>query len=128
MPFKLSRRSLDNLKGVHPDLRRVVHRALELSVVDFTVIEGLRTRARQQTLVASGASQRMDSRHLTGHAVDLAAFVGGSIRWDWPLYKQIAAAMKAAARAEKVALEWGGDWRKFKDGPHFELSRNAYPA
>ena len=123
--FKLSQRSVENLKGVHDDLVAVVSRALELSEVDFSVIEGLRTVARQKELYSAGASQTMNSRHLTGHAVDLAAYVNG-IRWDWPLYEKIAEAMKSAAEEIGVAIVWGGDW-KFKDGPHFELDRKVYP-
>ena len=125
--FVLGKRSIENLKGVHPDLVRVVERAIKISTVDFTVIEGLRTAARQQQLVKAGASQTMNSRHLTGHAVDLAAWVDGTVRWDWPLYDKIADAMKKAAADEGVAIVWGGDW-KFKDGPHFELDRRKYPA
>lgn len=127
MTFNLSRRSLDNLKGVHPDLVRVVKRAIEITPIDFVVTEGLRTRERQKQLVAAGASQTMNSRHITGHAVDLAAWVAGQVRWDWPLYEKLAQAMKQAAKELKVALEWGGDWKTFKDGPHFELSRKVYP-
>ena len=70
----------------------------------------------------------MNSRHLTGHAVDLGALLEGKIRWDWPLYHEIAAAMKEAARELEVEIEWGGDWRNFPDGPHFQLSRAKYPA
>jgi peptidoglycan L-alanyl-D-glutamate endopeptidase CwlK len=105
---------------------RVVKRAIEITEVDFTVIEGLRTRERQKELVASGASQTMNSRHLTGHAVDLAAWVG-EIRWDWPLYHKIAEAMKHAAAEDGIHIEWGGDWKSFRDGPHFQLSRRNYP-
>lgn len=123
--FKLSNRSLANLKDVHPDLVRVVKKALDISEVDFVVIEGLRTKERQLELVTAGASQTMNSRHLTGHAVDLAAYVNG-IRWDWPLYPKIAYAMKQAAKDLKIPIEWGGDW-KFKDGPHFQLPWEAYP-
>jgi peptidoglycan L-alanyl-D-glutamate endopeptidase CwlK len=68
----------------------------------------------------------MRSRHLTGHAIDLAAKVDGQIRWDWPLYSCLASAMKECAVEEGIPLEWGGDWRKFKDGPHFQLSWAAY--
>lgn len=124
--FKLSKRSRYSLLGVHPDLVRVVERAIQLTEVDFVVIEGLRTPTRQAELVKAGASQTQNSRHLTGHAVDLAAWVG-TVRWDWPLYPRIAAAMKQAAKELGVPIEWGGDWTSFKDGPHFQLPRKAYP-
>lgn len=126
--FVLSKRSLDRLSGVHPDLVAVVKLALDKSEVDFTVLEGVRSRARQEQLVKAGASQTMNSRHLTGHAVDLGAYVSGSVRWDWPLYHKIAKAMKDAAAELNVPIVWGGDWRTFKDGPHFELNRREYPA
>lgn len=126
MAFKLSKRSRSNLQGVHPDLVRVVERAIELTEVDFVVIEGLRSPARQAELVKAGASQTQNSRHLTGHAVDLAAWVG-TVRWDWPLYPRIAAAVKQAAKELGVPIEWGGDWASFRDGPHFQLPRKVYP-
>lgn len=118
-------RSERNLKGIHPDLVRVVRRAAEKA--SFIVTEGLRTQARQRQLVEAGASRTMNSRHLTGHAVDVAALVGGKVRWDWPLYAAIAREMKQAAADLGVPLVWGGDWRTFKDGPHFELDRSKYP-
>ena len=128
MGYSLGSRSKKRLEGVHPDLVRVVERAIELTEVDFTVLEGMRTVARQKKLVAKGASTTMNSRHLTGHAVDIGAWVGGTVRWDWPLYYKLAEAMKQAAKELNVDLEWGGDWKSFKDGPHFELSWAAYPA
>lgn len=115
------------MAGVHQDLVRVIMRAAALSAVDFRITEGLRTLERQKDLVAAGASRTMKSRHLTGHAVDVAAEVGGKVRWDWPLYHKIAAAVKAAANELGVPIVWGGDWKTFKDGPHFELDRAAYP-
>ena len=124
--FKLSKRSLDRLQGVHPDLVKVVQRAIEITTVDFSVLEGLRTPERQQQLYKSGASQTLNSRHLTGHAVDLGAWVGNQVRWDWSLYHKIAAAMKQAAKELDIALAWGGDWNSFPDGPHFELDRKEY--
>ena len=124
---KWSQRSLDNMKGIHPDLRRVMDRALKESPLDFIVIEGLRTVDRQRQLVSEGKSRTMNSRHLTGHAVDLLPIGPDGPRFDWPLYHQLAPAVKAAAEAEGVALVWGGDWTSFRDGPHFELERNAYP-
>lgn len=122
MAFTLSQRSKTKLIGVHPDLVRVVNRALTLTPIDFMITEGLRTKARQAELVAAGASRTMNSRHLTGHAIDFAAIVGGQVRWDWPLYKTIGDAFKAAAKAEGVAIVWGGDWRTLRDGPHVELA------
>lgn len=128
MTFKLSQKSIDRLSGVHQDLVDVVKRAIEISEVDFAVLEGVRSVARQEQLVKAGASQTMKSRHITGHAVDLGAMVNGSVRWDWPLYDKIAIAMKAAAHELQIAIEWGGDWRTFKDGPHFQLTYEVYPA
>ena len=126
-PFRFSTRSKRNLEGLHPDLIAVAHRALELSPLDFVVTEGLRSITRQKQLFAAGASKTMNSRHLTGHALDVAALVAGQVRWDWPLYAQISAAFKQAALERGVALIWGGDWASLKDGPHFELDRRAYP-
>jgi len=125
--FKLSKRSLDRMVGVHPQLVAVVKRAIEITEVDFVVLEGLRTRERQVELVAKGASKTMNSRHITGHAVDIGAWVAGTVRWDWPLYYKLADAMKQAAKELNVDMEWGGDWRTFKDGPHYQLSRKSHP-
>ena len=124
--FVLSQRSKDKLVGVHPDLVSVLYRALELSQYDFTVIEGLRTTARQEELFKAKKSQTMNSRHITGHAVDLAALDAGKIKWDWPYYEALAKAMKQAAKELAIPIVWGGDWKTFKDGVHFELSREIY--
>ena len=125
--FRLSRRSLERMQGVHPDLVKVVLLAIELTEVDFGVTEGVRTIEKQREHVARGASKTMNSRHLTGHAVDLVAYIGADVRWDWPLYHKIADAMKRAAKDLNVPIVWGGDWTSFKDGPHFELDRKSYP-
>ncbi len=127
MAYKFSARSMRSLNGVHADLVRVAHRALELTPVDFVVIEGVRSVRRQRALVGAGASRTMNSRHITGHAIDVAAYVDGGIRLDWPLYACIAAAFKSAAEELEVPIKWGGDWISFRDGPHFELSRKEYP-
>lgn len=126
--FELSKRSIKNLNGVHKHLVAVVHLAIKITEVDFVVTEGLRTRERQADLVRSGASQTMNSRHLTGHAVDLAPLIEGEVRWDWPPFYDIAAAMKQAAAELEVPITWGGDWETFRDGPHFQLSWDEYPA
>jgi peptidoglycan L-alanyl-D-glutamate endopeptidase CwlK len=125
--YSLGPRSKQRLKGVHPDLVRVVERAIEISIVDFTVLEGLRTPERQKILVETGASQTLNSRHITGHAVDLGAWIDDEVRWDWPLYHKIAATMKTAAKELEVKIVCGADWKRFPDGPHFELDRKAYP-
>ena len=121
--FQLGAASLQRLAGVHPDLIRVVKRAIEITPIDFTVLEGLRSRERQRQLVAKGASKTMNSRHITGHAVDIAPLVDGKVSWDWQYYHPLAAAMKQAAREVGVVVEWGGDWTRFKDGPHWQLPR-----
>ena len=127
MSFVLGQRSLQRLSGVHPDLVQVVRRAIQVTSIDFTVLEGLRTVARQRELVRKGASRTMNSRHLTGHAVDIAPWVNGQVSWDWKWYHPMADAMKKAARELDVPLEWGGDWKTFKDGPHFQLPWRQYP-
>jgi peptidoglycan L-alanyl-D-glutamate endopeptidase CwlK len=130
--MKLDARSERNLVGVHPDLVKVVRRAAQLTDTDFTITCGPRTIAEQRVLVRKGASKTMNSRHIPGKdgkakAVDLAAMIGKDLKWDWPLYFRLAAAMKLAAKELKVPLEWGGDWRSFKDGPHFQLPHKQYP-
>lgn len=125
--YSLGPRSKQRLRGVHPDLVKVVERAIKITEVDFTVLEGLRTPERQKALFEAGASQTLNSRHLTGHAVDLGAWVGDEVRWDWPLYHKIAAAMLAASIELQIPIEWGGSWRRFKDGPHYQLPWKEYP-
>jgi len=150
MPFNLSQKSLDRLKGVDDDMVRVVKKAIELTKVDFGVICGLRTVEEQEELVAKGASQTMKSKHIDGLAVDLMAYLGGRASWELNLYDDIADGMKEAAKLENVGVRWGAAWqidniadwdgtmeeamnayidlrrsqgrRPFIDGPHFELS------
>ena len=124
MTYKLSLRSRQRLSGVHPDLVAVVKRAIEITERDFSVIEGIRHIERQRQLVAKGKSTTMNSRHLTGHAVDL---VPHPVSWDWEHFYPIADAMKKADEELDVDLEWGGDWKSFPDGPHFQLSWKKYP-
>lgn len=133
MSFSLTNADRAKLKGVHPDLVRVVKRAAQLSDRPFRVLEGLRTVARQRQLVAQGASKTMNSRHIKaangyGHAVDIAPLDDdGSVSWAWPLYNPLAKTMKQAARELGVPIEWGGDWLKFRDGPHWQLPWKKYP-
>lgn len=131
--FKFSKRSEENLKGVHTDLVKVARRALEISEIDFTVIEGVRTKARQQQLYKQGATKTMNSRHLTGHAIDIVPY---PVDWnDLEKFGKLAKAMFAAANELKIPIRWGGDWNRngrsddetFYDGPHFELLKAVYP-
>jgi peptidoglycan L-alanyl-D-glutamate endopeptidase CwlK len=149
MSFKLSQRSLDKLEGVHPDMVKCVKSAIEYTKVDFGVICGMRTEEEQKELVAKGASKTMRSKHLTGHAVDLMAYVGSRASWELNLYDDIADAMAQASKEHNVPIKWGAAWsigniaqwnsgmegamnsyidlrrregkRPFIDGPHFEL-------
>lgn len=140
--FVLSEKSIQKMDGVKDDLVRVVKRAIELSDTDFAVIEGLRTKARQAELVKKGASKTMNSKHLTGHAVDIAPMIDGKISWDFEHYYALASAMAKAATELGVKVRWGGAWTtitgkagtpqdwvkayrngggRFLDGPHFEI-------
>ncbi len=119
--------SISRMAGLHPDLKKVMNQAILATDLDFTVLEGLRTLERQKQMVESGASTTLNSRHLDGHAVDIAPFVGGEVRWDWPLYYKLAVIVKAAAKEVGVPIEWGGDWKTFKDGPHWQLPWAKYP-
>jgi peptidoglycan L-alanyl-D-glutamate endopeptidase CwlK len=116
------------LAGVHPDLVRVVRRAAEESgELVWIVLEGVRRRARQEMLVNTGKSQTMNSRHLTGHAVDLGVLgPDGNLNWDWPLYERLNEIITGAANGEGVPIEWGGNW-KWKDGDHWQLPWDRYP-
>lgn len=128
MGFKLTVADRDKLKGVHKDLVRVIELAAERSDRPFRVLEGLRTIERQRQLVAKGASKTLNSRHLTGHAVDIAPLEGGQVSWSWSLYHPLAKIVKEAAADLRVPIEWGGDWSKFRDGPHWQLPWAKYPA
>ncbi len=127
--FQLSQRSLDRLVGVHLDLAEIVQLAIQRTTVDFTVVEGVRTLERQREYVARGASQTMDSYHLPqadglSHAVDLAPLIDGVIPWsNWQAFAGLAQVVKACATELGVPVEWGGDWKTLKDGPHFQIPR-----
>lgn len=153
MSWIFGRTSERNLVGVDGRLVRVARRALTLSTVDFAVTDGVRTAEQQAAYVASGASWTANSRHLTGHAIDVAPWIDGKARWDWALFYPLAAAFHEAAELEGVPLRWGGVWDRLLldlprdsledevasyvrrcrsakppkaakiDGPHFEIPR-----
>ena len=149
MSFKLSSKSLNKLTNVHPDLVRVVQKAIELSTTDFSVTEGERSLAQQQANVKKGVSQTLKSKHLKQddgfvHAVDLVPY---PVNWEINAFYPIAHAMQQAAEALNVNIRWGGCWAKlngdkrspmrmvkdysdartkvgnkvFIDAPHFEI-------
>jgi len=127
--YKLSTNSRNSLKDVHPDLIAVTLLALyAYTDIDFMIIEGARSIAKQKQLVSERKSQTMRSYHLLqkdglSHAVDLAPWVNGDIPWDnWSAFERISKAMKRAAKTLGVQIEWGGDWESFKDGPHYQLA------
>lgn len=128
MAFRFGLRSKSNLVDVHPDLVKVAYRALELSPVDFMVTDGRRSLARQRELFAQKATKTLNSRHLTGHAIDVAALRDGKVTWNWQEYEVIAEAFLKAASELGIDVEWGGNWESFRDGPHYQLSRISYPA
>ena len=124
MIYQLGPRSRKNLSGVHPDMVKVVEGAIDITGVDFAVIEGLRSRERQQELLNAGKSTTMNSRHITGHAVDMVPY---PVDWDdLARFETMAAAMDQSADELGVPIIWGGDWKTFYDAPHFELDRKKY--
>ena len=153
-PFKLGTASRRELRGVHPDLVAVVERAIQLTVQDFGVHDGTRTFAEQKENVARGVSQTLDSRHLSGHAVDLVPYINGKLRWELEPICHIADAVRMASKELNVPIRWGGAWdvafsasseptdelvadyvtrrrqagkKPFIDGPHYELPKDKYP-
>lgn len=152
MTYALGLRSRIALRGVHPDLVGLAERAIQTTSVDFRITEGVRSQARQNELYAAGASRTLDSRHLTGHAIDVVALVGGAVRWELSLYYDIAAAFRDASAGLGIPVEWGACWRiitripdlpgavgdyvsrcrakgrrALVDGPHFQLPQSKYP-
>ena len=137
--FNFGERSIKCLRGVHPHLIVLAHKALELSVIDFGIHSGCRTREQQKRLVAEGRSKLIDSRHVPmairsggngfGHAIDCHVWLPGrpDDAFDWPLLRKVNDAFFAASKILLVQYEWGGDWRHYPDGPHFQLSSSEYP-
>lgn len=124
--YSFSQRSLERLKGVHPDLVKVMQASISDSPYDFGITEGRRTPERQQQLYKEGKSRTLNSRHLTGHAVDIAVFIGKDVSWDFRYYDAVAEHIKKVAESLKIPIVWGGEWRGLVDGPHFELNRKHY--
>ena len=114
------------LACVHEDLQKVMHKAIEAPPYDFSITDGLRTIERQKELVAAGKSKTMNSRHLTGKAVDVCVLVDGKASWEFHKYEELAKHILEVAKELNIPLVWGGNFSGFADGPHFELSKAKY--
>lgn len=119
--YRFSNRSLKNLKGVDAKLVILAGLMLNISPYDFVITEGLRTRERQKFLVKTGKSQTMNSKHLTGHAIDIAILINGKVTWEYKYYKEFAYEFKKLAKFLNFNVTWGGDWKSFIDAPHFSI-------
>ena len=118
---KFSERSKAKLATVDIRLQNLMNVAIKESPFDFSITEGIRTLKRQKELVAQGKSKTLKSHHLTGKAVDIAVWVNGKVTWDFKYYKEVADHIKEVARKLGYVITWGGDWKTFKDGPHFQI-------
>lgn len=130
--MELTKKDEDRLKRAHPDLVKIVRRAAKITKVPFTILQSDRTLEQQRENVRKGVSQTMKSRHLISsdgfvRAVDIAPLDDKGASFAWPLYHKLAPIMKQAAKDVKVPVEWGGDWKSFKDGPHWQLPWKQYP-
>jgi peptidoglycan L-alanyl-D-glutamate endopeptidase CwlK len=115
------------MDGLHPKIVELIKHAIAHTDIDFTVLEGLRSLERQHQLVKSGASTTLNSRHLTGHAIDIAPYVNGEVSWAWPHYYKLKDYIFWASDELNIDIKWGGDWETFKDGPHWELCWTKHP-
>lgn len=135
---KPNERDYERLQGVDTVLAAVALQVIERHHIECHVTEGLRTAARQKELVAQGKSKTLDSKHLTGHAVDLVVMPNGKLDWSPKAYTELARTFAQVALEFGLPVRWGGSWRwisgpkcsdypflaaKFFDGPHFEIER-----
>lgn len=119
--FSFSKTSLDKMNGVDSKLVNLMKEAIKNSPYDFGITEGIRTLERQKELFAQGKTKTLKSYHLVGKAVDIAVWINGEITWDFKYYKEVADHIKEVAKKLGYVITWGGDWKKFKDGPHFQI-------
>ena len=127
MTFSFGNKSKERLSGVHPDLVKVMEEAIKESPLDFSITEGLRTKERQQELFSAGKSQTMNSRHLTGKAVDIAVIKDGTVTWELKYYRIVTDHIKKVAKELNIPIVCGIDWTSFVDGVHIELNKSKYP-
>lgn len=124
--YKFGTKSKERLATVHPDLQKLFNAAISTSPYDFSITEGVRSLERQKELLEVGKSTTMNSRHLKGNAVDIAVFVEGKLTWDFKYYKEVSDHIKALSKSMQIPIVWGGDWKSFIDGVHYELDRKFY--
>ena len=116
---KFSQRSQERLSTCHPDLQKIMNTAIQH--FDFTVLEGQRTLEKQRQYLKEGKSKTLKSKHLLNpsRAVDIAPY---PIDWeDIKRFKELAWLIKGIAKELQIEIIHGGDWKTFKDYPHFEL-------
>lgn len=123
MAWKFGKKSLERLAGVKEPLQTVIKSAIVDSPYDFSITCGMRTVEEQKVLVATGKSKTMKSKHLTGDAVDIAVFVDGKLTWELKYYKAVATHIKKVAAKLGIKITWGGDWKSFIDGCHFQMEK-----
>ena len=121
MGYILSKKSKERLKGVDSSLIKLMEESIKESPYDFGITEGIRTPERQKQLYDEGKSKTLKSKHLVGKAVDIAILVDGNITWDKKYYQEVAEHIKKIAKKLGVDIRWGGEFKNFFDGPHFEL-------
>jgi peptidoglycan L-alanyl-D-glutamate endopeptidase CwlK len=119
--FSFSKASLEKMNGVNSKLINLMKEAIKESPYDFGITEGIRTLKRQKELFAEGKTKTLKSYHLVGKAVDIKIYVNGKITWDFKYYKEVSDHIKEVARKLGYVITWGGDWKTFKDGPHFQI-------
>lgn len=128
--FEMDKRTIENLDKVNPEFRNAVIMFLEeieeKNLPSLTLADGLRTPAQQQTLYNQGRTtagkivtnaKPWDSLHQYGMAGDFYQTE------DLKKGKLTAPTKAHAEIGKKYGLFWGGNFAKFKDLPHFELTK-----
>ena len=126
--YKLSKRSRERLNGINTVLIDIIEKSIVNSAYDFGIPQygGLRTNEDQKKLYDRGVSKcdgvKKKSYHQSGNAFDIYAYVNGKASWEKHHLESIARHIQQTAKEHfNVDLRWGGDFKTFYDGPHFEI-------
>ena len=129
--FKFSQSSIKRLNTVDSKLQLLANEVLKITPYDFAITEGLRTVERQQELFKQNTSNKIitkcdgiknKSKHQLGKAIDIMVYdEHGAGTWEEKYYKEVALIFKQKAKELNINISWGGDWKSFKDYPHFEI-------